>query len=379
MKLIQLFACVVTLACVQMAAAQQTIVERVQFPAGKSGTTINASLTGYESIEYLLGARAGQRMVVELIPSNSSTYFNVFAPGDRPGESAAMYIAATNGLRFDGVLPRDGDYRVQVFINRNAARRNESTNYTLNVSIGGAAPRPDFADGLSGGPDFWEVFGVSQSLNVRAAPSTNAQVVMGLLNGTVVRNLGCRRSDGRVWCQVSQVGGGVTGWAASQYLREAAAPSAAMPPGAGSGNVMRVAGVPSGDVLNVRSGPGTRNPVVGALANGDPVRVLGCQRTGNTRWCDIEMITDMRERGWVAGRYLSEATTTAPNLRVSPAEQACLRAVTIETNNPDVVLLSSSFSQAGTEVMVGVGPQRAPWQCIAYSDGSTTRPMSMRN
>ncbi|WP_245723447.1 SH3 domain-containing protein [Lutimaribacter saemankumensis] len=381
MKLIQLFACAFTLACVQIAAAQQAIVERIQFPAGQSGTTINASLTGYESVEYLLGARAGQRMVVEMFPSNPSTYFNIFAPGNRPGQGAAMYVAATNGLRFDGVLPSNGDYRVQVFINRNAARRNESTNYTLNVRIGGAAPSQDFADGLSGGPDFWEVFGVSQSLNVRAAPSTNAQVVMGLLNGTVVRNMGCRRSEGRVWCQVSQVGGGVTGWAASQYLREAAAPSASTRPAVDSENVMRVAGVPSDDVLNVRSGPGTGNPIVGALANGDPVNVIGCQRAGNTRWCEIEMITDMRERGWVAGRYLSAAATSPPNSppAVSVQEQACLRAVTIETNNPDVVLLGSSFSQAGTEVLVGVGPQRAPWQCIAYSDGSTTRPMSMRN
>lgn len=55
----------------------------------------------------------------------------------------------------------------------------------------------------------------------------------------------------------------------------------------------------------------------------------------------------------------------------TPAEQACLRDVTRSTNNPDVVLLDSSFSQAGTEVFVGVGPQRARWRCIAYSDGTT--------
>ena len=304
MKLAQLIACAVTLACVQMAAAQEAIVKRVQFPAGQSGTTIIENLTGYQSVEYLLGARAGQRMVVEMFPSNPSTYFNIFAPGDRPGESAAMYIAATNGLRFDGVLPSNGDYRVQVFINRNAARRNESTNYTLNVSIGGSAPRQDYADGLSGGPDFWEVFGVSQSLNVRAAPSTSARVVMGLLNGTVVQNRGCRRNEGRVWCQIAQVGGGATGWAASQYLRETAAPSASTRPAVNSANVMRVGGVPSGDILNVRSGPGTGNPIVGALANGDTVRVIGCQSVGSTRWCDIEMMTDMRERGWVNARYL---------------------------------------------------------------------------
>ena len=61
------------------------------------------------------------------------------------------------------------------------------------------------------------------------------------------------------------------------------------------------------------------------------------------------------------------------------AEQACLQRVSIETNNGDVSVIRSSFSEAGTEVIVGVGPQRAPWQCIAYSDGSTTRPMSMTN
>lgn len=61
----------------------------------------------------------------------------------------------------------------------------------------------------------------------------------------------------------------------------------------------------------------------------------------------------------------------------TPAEQACLRDVTRSTNNPDVVLLDSSFSQAGTEVIVGVGPQRARWRCIAYSDGSTAGIMSL--
>ena len=60
-----------------------------------------------------------------------------------------------------------------------------------------------------------------------------------------------------------------------------------------------------------------------------------------------------------------------------PAEQACLAAVSATTNNGDVALLSSSFSQAGTEVIVGVGPDRAQWRCIAYSDGSTDGIMSL--
>lgn len=63
----------------------------------------------------------------------------------------------------------------------------------------------------------------------------------------------------------------------------------------------------------------------------------------------------------------------------TPAEQACMRDVTRTTNNPEVVVLRSSFSQAGTEVIVGVGEQRAPWRCIAYSDGATAGIQSLTN
>lgn len=71
----------------------------------------------------------------------------------------------------------------------------------------------------------------------------------------------------------------------------------------------------------------------------------------------------------------SSASARTPNA----AEQACLRDVTRTTNNPDVVLLDSSFSEAGTEVIVGVGPQRARWRCIAYRDGTTAGIQSLND
>jgi hypothetical protein len=58
-------------------------------------------------------------------------------------------------------------------------------------------------------------------------------------------------------------------------------------------------------------------------------------------------------------------------------EQACLAAVSRTTSNGDVSVLSSEFSQAGTSVTVGVGPDRAPWKCIAYGDGTTGEIMSL--
>ena len=61
------------------------------------------------------------------------------------------------------------------------------------------------------------------------------------------------------------------------------------------------------------------------------------------------------------------------------ADQACLTAVSQTTNNSDVAVLKSQFSEAGTQVTVGVGPQRAPWNCIAYKDGTTAGIESLTN
>lgn len=39
--------------------------------------------------------------------------------------------------------------------------------------------------------------------------------------------------------------------------------------------------------------------------------------------------------------------------------------------------MTSSYSEAGTEVIVGVGPDRARWRCIGYKDGATADIMSL--
>jgi hypothetical protein len=44
-------------------------------------------------------------------------------------------------------------------------------------------------------------------------------------------------------------------------------------------------------------------------------------------------------------------------------EQACLQAIDAQTDGA-VQVLSSEFSQANTLVMVGVGPNKAPWKCL---------------
>ncbi len=40
-----------------------------------------------------------------------------------------------------------------------------------------------------------------------------------------------------------------------------------------------------------------------------------------------------------------------------------------ETNNANVSVMSSEFSQANTMVMVAVGDDAAPWRCLVSSEG----------
>lgn len=148
------------------------------------------------------------------------------------------------------------------------------------------------------------------TLNVRRGPGTDYGIVGALTSGTSVRNLGCEMRGRTRWCQIEMMTDmRERGWVAGRYLTLAGSP----PPPA-SGPLETVTGVPANDVLNVRAGPGTNHRIVGALGNGSQVRNLGCQMLGSARWCQIEMQTDMRERGWVNARFLSGQAGQATQL-----------------------------------------------------------------
>jgi hypothetical protein len=106
----------------------------VHFKPGTSSATIKGSVTGYAAIDYVLGAKAGQTMTVEMQTDNGANSFNVQAPG---GE-AAIGSGETSNNAWSGPLPVDGEYRVRVYLMRSAARRNETGHYTLTVGIAGA-------------------------------------------------------------------------------------------------------------------------------------------------------------------------------------------------------------------------------------------------
>ena len=170
--------------------------------------------------------------------------------------------------------------------------------------VEGATPTPD--DNLAGGPDYWAVTGLASNerLGVRLEPRSGSEVLATLRNGEIVRNLGCRMSGGSRWCRIrSTTGMDVTGWVAGRYLRESAAPGGG---GATGPDFYVVRGLPAGDTLNVRTSPSTQGEVIARLSEGARVRNLGCEQSGQTRWCRIRTTGGVEVTGWVNARYLRE-------------------------------------------------------------------------
>ncbi len=113
--------------------------ETVRFAAGASGATISGAITGYDGVNYRLGASAGQSMQVLFSPDNGACYFNVLPPGSQ----TAIFNGSISGNEFSSRLPSNGEYTVQVYQMRSAARRGETCRYRISFEISsGAAQLP---------------------------------------------------------------------------------------------------------------------------------------------------------------------------------------------------------------------------------------------
>lgn len=139
------------------------------------------------------------------------------------------------------------------------------------------APGADYADGMSGGPDFWQI-NVHGTLNLHSGPSTGSPTIAKLHRGLVVENRGCRMNEGRKWCEIAD--GDVSGWAAGEYLVEAGGPAPA---------VDHSAKAPTTETVRVRFATGTSGQMQsGALDPGSSARfILGA---GNGQTLEVSFV-----------------------------------------------------------------------------------------
>jgi hypothetical protein len=117
-------------------AASADRSETVKFRPGAISATLSGRIKGYDGVNYLFDARAGQVVSILFSPKNRSCYFNVFAPG----ADTAVHIGSSNGNEFGANLTASGQYRAQVYLMRNAARRGETCKYSMTIEISGGAP-----------------------------------------------------------------------------------------------------------------------------------------------------------------------------------------------------------------------------------------------
>jgi len=134
------------------AAATGPRQEKVQFAKGTSSAVIKGHLKGDADVDYVVRAAAGQTLSVTLKETNPQNYFNLLPPGSK---GSAMFVGDT-GEDYTGMLPADGDYVVRVYLMRPAARRGESSDYTLTVGVTGEplAPLPAAKDALVPGTSY---------------------------------------------------------------------------------------------------------------------------------------------------------------------------------------------------------------------------------
>lgn len=101
--------------------------QRISFAPGASGATVGGRVQGSQYRDYLLDARAGQRMTARIIGTSPYLQMQVFAPNGN-----ILYTGSANWSR---VLPSNGDYRLRVRIVPEEQRSGINGEYSLTVTI----------------------------------------------------------------------------------------------------------------------------------------------------------------------------------------------------------------------------------------------------
>jgi len=143
-------------------------------------------------------------------------------------------------------------------------------------------------------------------VNVRRGPGTNFPIVGGL-TGNDIATIMSRTSDGK-WLEIRV--NGRTGWVSARVVRVTGTVTKVPPISAADANAGTNAAsvtVPSGDVVNVRRGPGTANRVVWKLSSRQSANIIG--KSANGQWWQVER---SGRTGWVyASIVLADGDTGA--------------------------------------------------------------------
>jgi hypothetical protein len=102
------------------------IKQRVKFPRGGSGVTLNGGVVRGDRDEYLLKAGKGQTMKVTITSIEDNAVFQIYAPNNKTLKGAAE---GDDAMDWSGTLPLAGEYRIVV----GGTRGNASYKITIEI------------------------------------------------------------------------------------------------------------------------------------------------------------------------------------------------------------------------------------------------------
>ena len=115
--------------------AQREKVELYRDDASPDNTSqharVTATISGHQTIEYLIDARTGQSLMLSVHSSNTQAGYRITAPA----APRALHKGHGQRSRFSVTLPRDGTYRVLIYLMRSAAQNGESADFALDIRL----------------------------------------------------------------------------------------------------------------------------------------------------------------------------------------------------------------------------------------------------
>lgn len=176
--------------------------ERVQFASGANSAHLEGTIRGQEIVDYRLRVREGDYLNISMATDNTANYFNLMEPGET---AVAIFNGSNDGNQFEGTANEDGDYTVRVYLFRNAARRNETANYRLEIIAGeGTAPSGSRAGGASAN-GIADIEWHPLTIGGGGVPDGAAAVIRFQQDGTIAGNTGCNRFTGTYSLEGSRI------------------------------------------------------------------------------------------------------------------------------------------------------------------------------
>jgi hypothetical protein len=158
---------------------------RIRFDRGATSAVVSGTLTANSSIRYVLGARAGQLLDVQLSPPEGARLSVTTTSG-----RALTPSIGSSSTGFRGYLPRSGDYWIEVKAGSQAVSYSLNITIPIRVSFEAGATSATLAGGLAAhrGLDYILRARAGQLLEIEILPANSVQLIIYGADGTVLRS-----------------------------------------------------------------------------------------------------------------------------------------------------------------------------------------------